>query len=378
VTLTHNLKQEARRLGFDFVGVTRPVLPPGYPVYEGWLEAGHHGEMGYLASDRARVRRADLNQVLPEVKTILVLGIHHSNPQQASPGQDDRSYGRMAAYAWGDDYHEVLPARLQALIAFLEVQTGLPVPNRWYTDTGPVLERDLASLAGIGWIGKNSMLINPKAGSYFLLAEIFLGIALETDPPFESDHCGSCTRCIEACPTSCILPNRTLDARRCISYLTIELKGAIPPELRPQMENWIFGCDVCQEVCPWNLRFAPGGGDDQFAPRPRLPLIELQSELSLSAAEFNRKFKASPVKRSKRRGYLRNVAVALGNSADYAVIPTVIQTLQNDPEALVRGHAAWALGRLASDASRQGLIAARQTETDEGVLEEIDAALSAW
>ncbi|KAA3642963.1 MAG: tRNA epoxyqueuosine(34) reductase QueG [Chloroflexi bacterium] len=374
--LTNKIKQEARRLGFDFVGVTKPDLPPGYPVYEGWLKAGHHGEMNYLATDRARQRRADLHQVLLEVESILVLGIHHDNPQQAQPPDDGKAYGRMAAYAWGDDYHDVLPERLKALVAFIETEVGHAVPNRWYTDTGPILERDLASMAGIGWIGKNSMLINPQAGSYFMLAEIFLGIQLEIDTPFESDHCGSCTRCIDACPTDCILPNRTLDARRCISYLTIELKGTIPIELRSQMGDWVFGCDICQEVCPWNLRFAPATGDEHFTPRSGLPVIDLQSELQLTPQEFNRKFKGSPVKRTKRRGYLRNVTVALGNSSDPSVIPPLTEALENDPEPLVRGNAAWALGQFDDPSAQQSLTSALKTEQDPSVQEEIRAVLN--
>ena len=165
---------------------------------------------------------------------------------------------RIASYAHGDDYHDILPARMKELVQFIEEQVGGPVQNRYYTDTGPILERDLAQRAGIGWIGKNTCLINPKQGSYFLLSEILLDLELEPDPPFTTDHCGTCTRCIEACPTDCILPNRTLDARRCISYLTIELKDDIPLELRDKIGDWVFGCDICQQVCPWN-RFAAEG-----------------------------------------------------------------------------------------------------------------------
>jgi epoxyqueuosine reductase len=187
------------------------------------------------------------------------------------------------------------------------------VPNRYYTDTGPLLERDLAQRAGLGWIGKNTCLINPKQGSYFLLAEILLGLELEPDPPFTTDHCGTCTRCIEACPTECILPDRTIDARRCISYLTIELKDDIPEELRPLLGEWVFGCDVCQMVCPWN-RFASPEGDAAFSPRPGRANPEPDPRAGADPEAFNRKFKNSPVKRAKRRGYLRNVAVATGNS----------------------------------------------------------------
>ena len=222
------------------------------------------------------------------------------------------------------------------------------MPHRWYTDSGPLLERDLAQRAGLGWIGKNTCLINPQQGSYFFLAELLLGVALQPDPPFTQDRCGACTRCIDACPTGCIRPDRTLDARRCISYLTIELKGEIPEELRPRLGNWVFGCDVCQQVCPWN-RFAPEQGDPAFAPRPGIPAPELVAELALTAEEFKRKFTGSPVLRAKRRGYLRNVAVALGNQGDPAALPALERAAAEDPEPLVREHAAWAVEVLRED-----------------------------
>ncbi len=227
---------------------------------------------------------------------------------------------------------------MKELVQFIEEQVGGPVKNRWYTDTGPILERDLAQRAGIGWIGKNTCLIHPRHGSYFLLSEILLDLPLEPDPPLTTDHCGTCTRCIDACPTDCILPDRTLDARRCISYLTIELKDDIPEELRGKIGNWVFGCDVCQQVCPWN-RFAeegiqPSGKKTRFRP--------LTDELLISKQEFNQRFKRSPVKRAKRRGYLRNVAVALGNTGDMHALP-VLQNALNDEEPMVRKHAQWAI-----------------------------------
>jgi epoxyqueuosine reductase len=286
----------------------------------------------------------------------------------------------VAAYAWGGDYHEVLPERLQALVAFIETQVGGPVPNRRYTDTGPILERDLAQRAGLGWIGKNTCLINPQQGSYFLLAEILLGLDLEPDPPMEADHCGTCTHCLEACPTACILPDRTIDARRCISYLTIELKSAIPLELRPAVGDWVFGCDVCQQVCPWNIRFAVPEGDPALAPRPDIPQPDLIRELSLSQEDFSRKFgkqsgAASPHKRAKRRGYLRNVAVALGNAKDQRAVPALAQALLDEPEPLVRRHAAWALGQIGGEAARRALTAAAGQETEPEVLSEIRSAM---
>jgi len=357
--VTHDLKQrindKARQLGFLLAGVTTPEPPPHYSTFENWLAQGHHGTMNYLTEERSRTRRADPRVILPECKSILVLATPYSPPlhppisaQQTLNGNANLSAemggqerGRIASYAWGDDYHDILPARMKELVQFIEEQVGGPIKNRWYTDTGPILERDLAQRAGIGWIGKNTCLIHPKHGSYFLLSEILLDLALEPDPPFLTDHCGTCRRCIEACPTDCILPNRTIDATRCISYLTIELKEDIPTELREKVGNWMFGCDVCQRVCPWN-RFA-GEGDPSFGDEN--PIHSLTDELAISKQEFNQRFKRSPVKRAKRRGYLRNVAVALGNTGDMHALP-VLQNALNDEEPLVREHAKWAIGKI--------------------------------
>lgn len=341
--LTQALKDEAHRLGFTLVGVTTPEPPAHLDVYASWLQAGRHGEMAYLASERARLRRADPRLILPECQSILVLAAPYDSPgpvRSPAPG-----IGQVAAYAWGEDYHEALLARLKALEAFIQAEAGAALPVRAYTDTGPLLERELAQRAGLGWIGKNTCLIHPRAGSYFLLAELLLGIALEPDPPFTADHCGSCRRCIEACPTGCILPNRTLDARRCISYLTIELKGEIPPPLRPRIGNWVFGCDICQQVCPWNLRFAAAEGDPAFAPRSGVPLPDLTGEMNLTTEKFRAKFKNSPVRRAKRRGYLRNTAVALGNSPGGEAAQALTHALQ-DAEPLVQAHARWALKQI--------------------------------
>ncbi len=378
--LTQSVKAEAVRLGFHLVGVTTPDPPPHMAFYERWLEAGYHGEMAYLASERARQRRADPGVILPGCRSILVLGIRYPSPgsqPQASenhPGGKNLR-GQVASYAWGDDYHDALPGRLESLTDFIVAQVGHPVAYRSYTDSGPLLERDLAQRAGLGWIGKNTCLINPQQGSYFLLAELLLDIDLEPDSPFRADHCGSCTRCLRACPTECILPDRTLDARRCISYLTIELRGTIPLDLRPQIGEWVFGCDICQQVCPWNQRFADPQGDPAFNARPNLPAPDLTAELALSSEAFSGKFKGSPVKRTKRGGYLRNVAVALGNAADQEAVPALTQALHNDPEPLVRGHAAWALGQVGGETALLALEQALQGENDEGVREEIQSAL---
>ncbi len=349
MTLEARLKDEARRLGFDLAGITTPEPPPHFETYARWVQAGLHGEMRYLEREDALRKRADPKEILPECESILVLGMRYNPPTQLQPPNGGKAgaggRGRIASYAWGEDYHAVIPPKLRALVAFLEGEVGHPFPHRAYTDTGPLLERDLAQRAGLGWAGKNTCLIAPGVGSYFFLAEILLGLPLRPDPPFPTDHCGTCTRCIEACPTQAILPDRTLDARRCISYLTIESKGAIPPDLRPLMGDWVFGCDVCQTVCPWNIRFAKPAAEPAFAPRPGVPAPLLREELRLSPQEFNRKFKGSPVKRAKRRGYLRNVSVALGNVGALEDLPALRAAL-DDPESLVRTHARWALQRL--------------------------------
>jgi epoxyqueuosine reductase len=302
--------------------------------------------MDYLATERSRARRANLHEILPECKSILVLATPYSPPLPREEGVGVR--GQIAAYAQGDDYHDVLPARMKELVQFIEEQVGDLVKNRWYTDTGPILERDLAQRAGIGWIGKNTCLIHPRHGSYFLLSEILLDLELEPDTPFVTDHCGTCRRCIEACPTDCILPDRTIDASRCISYLTIELKDDIPEELRQKIGDWVFGCDICQAVCPWN-RFA-NGGDPALSGHTSAP--SLTEELSITPQEFNLRFKRTPVKRARRRGYLRNVAVALGNAGDRHALP-VLQNALNDDEPLVRDHARWAIDKIKAGNSHQ-------------------------
>ncbi len=325
------IKQKARQLGFTLAGVTSSEPLSYYGIFDSWLNAGMHGAMGYLSEERSRARRADPKEILPECKSILVLGIPYTPSTESS----------IASYALGSDYHDVLPERLQTIVNFIEEQVGHPVPNRYYTDTGPLLERELAQRAGLGWFGKNTCLINPGTGSTFFLAEILLGIELKPDEPFKTDHCGTCTRCIDACPTKCILPDRTLDARRCISYLTIELKDDIPQDLRPLMQDWVFGCDICQQVCPWNRFSLPA--DPAF--EPLIPLPVLTSDLLLTPQEFNQRFRHSPLKRPKRRGYLRNIAVATGNRGNKNDIPILEKALE-DREAIVKEHAKWAIDQI--------------------------------
>lgn len=377
MNLTQAIKEQAYRLGFSLVGVTTCDPLPHANIFEAWLEQGRHGEMTYLNTPRSRQCRARPEVILPECRSVIVLGAHYPAPlpTKTNSESDPLMRGRIASYAWGEDYHDLLPTRLRTLVQFVESQVGHSIPNRWYTDTGPLLERELAQRAGLGWIGKNTCLINPDKGSYFLLAEILLGIELEPDRPFTADRCGQCTRCITACPTGCILPDRTLDARRCISYLTIELKGVIPAEIRALMDGWVFGCDICQQVCPWN-RFATSEVDPAFDHPLTRPDPVLLDEFALSVEKFNQKYRRSPLRRAKRRGYLRNIAVALGNLRSLEAVAPLTQALLFDHEPLVRAHAAWALGQIGNVHARQTLENAAANETDPMVKLEIQNSLA--
>lgn len=370
LTLTREIKKEAQRLGFSLAGVTSPDPPDHLDFYQNWIENGYQGTMGWMATDRALERRSDPRQILPECKSILVLGADYPAPS-SDPDQNP-----IAAYAVsGNDYHLVLKDKLIRLVEFIEQSRGEPIPNRWYTDTGAILEREMGVRAGLGWIGKNTCLIHPRRGSYFFLAEILLGIELELDPPFETTHCGNCTRCLDACPTGCLEAPRTLNASRCISYLTIEYRDLIPEDLRSQIGSQIFGCDICQQVCPWNQRF---GNEREIEPEfqavDSLRNLNPAAELQLSEEEFRGKYQDSPLKRTKRRGYLRNIAVALGNQQVQNAVPALQEAL-NDSEMLIRAHAAWALGEIGGDRSLAALKTRLQVETDPQVQAEINLAL---
>ena len=381
--LSRAVKDEAKRLGFQLVGITTPDPPPHLEEYLNWLAHGHHAGMSWMATDRARERRSDPCKILPGCKSILVLGFSYPAPPPMDMASTEQSPGGpIAAYARGKDYHDVLPGKLKAIAAYIQKVTGTQVSHRWYTDTGPILEREMAQRAGLGWIGKNTCLINPIIGSYTILAEILLGVELEPDEPFSADHCGNCTRCLEACPTGSILPNRTIDAGRCISYLTIEHKGSIPGDLRSKLEDWVFGCDICQQVCPWNREITKdlttvadsAPDDDWYSAKPGIPPESLIDELALTPQEFNAKFKGSPIKRTKRRGYLRNIITILGNKRKPDAVPRLIQSLE-DPEPLIRSHAAWALGEIGGEDGLMALKNAGRVEQEPEVLAEIRSAL---
>lgn len=340
--LAQYLKTSAAALGFDLAGITRPTPVRHHSVFNAWVAAGRHGAMGYLATERALEVRRDPRRLYPACRSILVVAANYApTPQyQTAPWQMD-----LAAYALGQDYHEVLSDRLRRLVADLEAQVGRPVGHRIYTDTGPVMERELAQQAGLGWIGRNTCLIHPRRGSYLFLAEVLLDLDLPSDPPFKPDRCGSCRRCVEACPTGCILPDRTLDARRCISYLTIELRGRIPLELRPAIGSWGFGCDLCQQVCPWNLCFATPTGDPAFQPPALLRWPRALDFLRLTPEKIQLDLRHSPLRRARRSGLVRNAAIVAGNLRDPAAPPALAVLLERETDPDLREAAAWALGR---------------------------------
>jgi epoxyqueuosine reductase len=353
---------EARALGFPLAGCA-PLAPlPLEHFLARWLAEGRAGEMSYLA--RRTAERVDPRRAMPWAASVITLAYPYRPPP--APAGDWRASlrGRIAAYAFGEDYHDRVGARLRTLAERL-VRLFPGTRFHPYVDTGPVLEREWAVRAGIGWIGKNTLVLHHAAGSYFFLAELFTDLAL--DPaPLPADHCGTCARCHAACPTGALGPGYTMDPRRCISYLTIEHRSAIPPALRPQLANWVFGCDLCQEACPWNRDARDRGGAEALAPH-------LPSLLALDAAGFRARFGRTAVTRAKRRGLLRNAAVALGNSGNPEAVPPLVAALA-DPEPLVRGHAAWALGRLGGAAARHALAAARHREPDPATASEIESA----
>ena len=338
------IRQQARELGFDDCRFTTADAPESAKHFENWLSQTHHGEMGYLARNAAK--RIDPQLILAGAKTIITLAVaygagrearEHEKPTQASSGR-----GRIARYARYGDYHKIIGAQLKVLSEFINSRAE-GVRSLWYVDTGPVLERDLAQRAGLGFIGKHTNLIGRRLGNWFFLSEVLTTLELEPDGP-ERNRCGSCTRCIAACPTGAIVAPFQLDARLCISYLTIELKGPIPVELRPAIGARIFGCDDCLDVCPWN-RFAREGIMMRPFARPELNSTELLELLRLDEATFAQRFADTPIARTKRRGLLRNVCVALGNVGDAKAVPA-LRKAGMDPEPLIAEHAAWAIARI--------------------------------
>jgi epoxyqueuosine reductase len=355
--LKNELVRFAISTGFDRCRIARCEPPPHVDEFHDWLEAGSAGEMAYMT--RGAEKRSDPQMILPGARSVISLALNYwqdAGPEarkdqiprrgESVPGRTDSNIqrnearGRIARYAWGDDYHEVIEDKLREIDKFLQTRGGR---QKCYVDTGAVLERDFAERAGIGWHGKSTMLIDKELGAWFFLAEILTTLELAADGP-QPDRCGTCERCITACPTGAITSPHRLDARRCISYLTIELKGSIPLELRSLIGDRIFGCDDCLSACPWN-RFAQASRETAFAARPATVGMNLRDYLGLSEEEFRALFRKSPIKRIKRRGLLRNVCVALGNVGDERDVPALARAAE-DSEPLIAEHARWAVEQI--------------------------------
>ena len=377
---TEQLKSRARELGFDAVGVAKvsPLEAQGH--YEAWLAAGRHGEMRWLASDRHRQRRQQPELLVRDIRSVLCVALCYPPDRDAAR---DARLGRIARYAAGEDYHRIMTDKLFALECWIRTELFPGSGSLWYSDTGAILERGWAERAGLGWIGKHSGLLSRTLGSWFLLGEVLMDRDLEPDEPLATEHCGTCTRCIEACPTKAIVSPYQVDARLCISYLTIEHAGAIPRALRAGISDWIFGCDLCQDACPWN-RFAPPAREARLHARS-LEGWSLERFLDIDEITFRALFADSPIRRADREGFVRNVCVALGNRREVSAVGALLRRLEVDPAAVVRGHAAWALGEIAAaqahgstlrESIAQGLAAQAAIESDAWVSEELALALT--
>ena len=334
------IKAQAYGLGFDLAGITTLGPATTATAFDDWLARGYAGEMSYLP--RNADKRRDSRLPFAAATTAIVVAMNYGGAEPSGP---------VARYARGDDYHDVMLDRLTQLHRWIEERVGRRVIGKPYVDTGPLLERDLARRAGLGWFGKNTMLINPRAGSFFFLGSLLVDLELESDAPFATDHCGTCRRCLDACPTAALTEAHVLDATKCIAYLTIELKSEIPVELRPLIGDYVYGCDICQEVCPWNEKFTRPVREDAFRPREAIASKNAgtlaRELLAMSDEDFRVAFKGSPMKRAKLRGLKRNAAVVLGNVGTGDDVPALIAAL-SDPEPLVREHAAWAIGCIAA------------------------------
>jgi epoxyqueuosine reductase len=390
MSLADHIKELASNIGFDRVGIAPAAEADGFDRLADWLARGFAGDMGYMTK-HAEARRHP-ESILPSVRSVVMVALNYravlppsgpgrgegwgegeqnaarnlevsagSAPSPPAPlprstgGEGSGTLiGKIAQYALGRDYHDVLREKLNRLLAL--IQADFPhVAGRGVVDTAPLLERDFARRAGLGWFGKNTMLIHPKLGSFFFLGALLLDIDLPADAPFATSHCGTCTRCLDACPTDAFPAPGWLDSRRCISYLTIEKRGAIDEELRPGLENWIFGCDICQDVCPWN-RKAPFASDPALAPRDELVAPDLLRLLEISEDEFRRQFRGTALFRAKRSGLVRNVAVVLGNASRADALPA-LGRVRSDPDPVIREAAEWAIAQI-----RRRLILLETTE----------------
>lgn len=369
---TRLVKQWALEAGFDLAGVARLEPMERSEAYVRWLERGDQADMEWL--ERRLEARLDPRRILPGAASALCVGMRYwPLAGECEPSATDALWSRVARYARGEDYHRVMERRLDRLGE--RIASAFP-GTRWrrYVDTGPLLERELAAQAGLGAIGKNTLLLHREHGSWLLLGELILTLELVPDTP-ATDLCGACTACLDACPTGALREPYRLDSNLCISYWTIERRGALPPQAREAIGDWVFGCDICQEACPWNHGPAPVRHEELRFPETRRELT-LERLLGLSRDEYVERFRHSPMKRAKLSGLRRNGAVALGNGGRRESVPALAEAL-DDPDPVVRGHAAWALGRLGGEEARRALSRAGVRETEPAVRSEIAAALAA-
>lgn len=337
VSMESLIKAQAYGLGFDLVGITALGPMETASRFDEWVSKGYAGEMDYLP--RGTEKRRDSRLPFAGAVSAIVVGLNYGGREKPGP---------VARYARGDDYHDLMTERLRELHRWLESEIGRPVSGNAYVDTGPILERDLARRAGLGWFGKNTNLVNPTLGSFFFIGALVVDVELDSDPPFEADRCGTCTRCLDACPTDAFVDERVLDATKCISYLTIEAKGAIPLELREKVDGLVYGCDICQEVCPWNVQFSRELREDAFKPRDivRGDAGRVARQLlSLDAESFRRAFKGSPMKRAKQRGLMRNAATALGNTGTVEDVQ-LLDVIARAGDPVVAEHARWGIAKI--------------------------------
>lgn len=340
-SIKDEIKTEAKSLGFSHIGFTNPDRLLHFDTFLEWISNGYAAEMEYLTRPDSIAKRKNPKLILPACESIIVVAMPYTPPGSE---KRDNKFPKIANYAIGDDYHSIIPVLLEKLVNFIISKVyPVEIEYRIYTDTGPILEKELAQKAGLGWIGKNTCLIIPGAGSFFFLAEVLINLPFEPDFKFEKDFCGNCTRCIDSCPTNCILLNRTIDANRCISYLTIENRGEIPEELRKKINGWIFGCDICQQVCPWNIKFSNEPDINYFQTSESIKKFDILSELNIDKYEFKNKYLKSPIYRAKYEGYKRNLLVAAGNNFHPKLVEPLYNIMNNDENPELRELAAWVL-----------------------------------
>ena len=368
--LEWQVKEYARELGFDLVGIaSADHLSEDRDVALDRLREGLMDGLPWYTESRVE-RGCDPEALLPGARSIIAVGMSYLTLEDE--GDEPGPQGKVARYSWGDDYHSVMKERLKALVEGLSQRLSTSIQARWYVDDGPMLDRAVAQRAGTGWFGKNTNTLTSSHGSWVFLGQVITNLELEPDPPLKKT-CGSCVRCIDACPTGAIVAPYVIDNSLCISYLTIENRGTIPRRLRPLMYDWVFGCDICQDVCPVNIKAAYTV--EQAFQKKRFATLDLVALLELTEEEFRERFRGSPIKRAKRTGLQRNACVALGNAADPAAVPALVRALR-EGEPIVRGHAAWALGRLGGPEATRALASALYQEGDAEVLDEIEQALA--